>query len=230
VNRMDTIYFPILFLEQWRFYPGDPVKHWETGFSAKSLSHCWFQAQGFPRSVRDAFEKAGNPLAGCEPLLIFPEHKAELPGGNACSQNDLWILARHSNDLLSIAVEGKVGERFGNESVKEWFRNASQQKYDRFAYLTNILEVTISKDSDLHYQLIHRTASAIIEVDRFMAQHAVMLVHSFSPSDAWFDDYRAFVKLWGIEAEKNAIHSRQMKSGKHLYFGWIHGEEEFLKV
>lgn len=226
---METIYFPILFLEQWRFYLGDPIKHWETGFSAKSLAHCWFEAQGFPQSVRHAFKKAGNPLAGCNPLLIFPEHKVELPGGNASSQNDLWILARNSNEMLSIAVEGKVAERFGNESVKEWFKNASQQKKDRFAYLTNILDINIPKDSDLRYQLIHRTASAVIEADRFMAQHAVMLVHSFSPNDAWFDDYRAFVKLWGIEAEKNTIHSTTMKSGRKLFFGWIHGEEEFLK-
>lgn len=226
---METIYFPILFLEQWRFYLGDPVKHWETGFSAKSLAYCWYEAQGFPQSVRRVFEKAGAPLAKCNPLLIFPEHKVGLPGGNACSQNDIWVLAKCDNEMLSIAVEGKVTERFGDKSVREWFKEASQQKQDRFAYLTKIIEVDIPEDSDLRYQLLHRTASAIIEANRFMAQHAVMLVHSFSPNDDWFDDYKAFVQLWGIKPEKNKIHSTLMKSGRRLYFGWIHGEEEFLK-
>ncbi|HTE43450.1 MAG TPA: hypothetical protein VK629_21705 [Steroidobacteraceae bacterium] len=44
---------------------------------------------------------------------------------------------------------------------------------------------------------MHRAASAIIEAQRFNADHAGMLVRSFSQSDEWFQDYAAFAELMG---------------------------------
>ena len=40
----------------------------------------------------------------------------------------------------------------------------------------------------------------ILEAKKFNAQSALMLVHSFSPAKLWFDDYAAFLSLYGIKA------------------------------
>lgn len=47
-------------------------------------------------------------------LLAFPEHKVALPGGPRPSQNDIFVLARGNNQLVSLTVEGKVLEPFGD--------------------------------------------------------------------------------------------------------------------
>jgi hypothetical protein len=227
---MSEILFPALFLEQWRFYLADPIKHWETGYSAKALAHCWYEANGFPKSVSQVFENAGEPFIGLKPLLILPEHKVSLPGGRTCSQSDIWILARNKKEMFSIAVEGKVNESF-DKSIKEWFKKESDGRNKRFTFLTEILEKDIPRDSQLRYQLLHRTASAILEAERFGAEHAMLMVHSFSPNQppTWFDDFSAFVKLWGIKAELNHIYSTCLRSGCTLHFTWIQGEEQYLE-
>ena len=55
-----------------------------------------------------------------------------------------------------------------------------------------------------------------------------MLVHSFSQEHKWFEDYAAFVGLYGIESELNTLHHVGSINGKALYFAWVTGEEEYL--
>ena len=53
---------------------------------------------------------------------------------------------------------------------------------------------TLKRGAHSKYQLLHRTASAIIEAERFNANHALMLVHSFSLANEWYGDFE-FIKL-----------------------------------
>ncbi len=48
-------------------------------------------------------------------------------------------------------------------------------------------------------------AEELIGAGRFNTPHALMLVHSFSPTDAWFGDYSAFARELGVEVEPDAI-------------------------
>jgi hypothetical protein len=57
-------------------------------------------------------------------LLIFPEWKVALPGGQAASQNDAWVLAKCRTGLVSIAVDGKVRESF-DKTLDQWKTDAS---------------------------------------------------------------------------------------------------------
>ena len=98
-------------------------------------------------------------------LLALPEHQVHLPGGARPSQNDIWALGRSQDQLVSIAVEGKVSEPFG-PTIREWQAESSAGKTRRLAYLLSLLELPSTPES-LRYQLLHRTASAIIEARRF---------------------------------------------------------------
>ncbi len=44
-------------------------------------------------------------------------------------------------------------------------------------------------DPGVRYQLLHRTASVVIEAKRFHATTAVMIVHSFSPELKWLESW-----------------------------------------
>ena len=138
------------------------------------------------------------------------------------------MLARAGTELVSIAVEGKVKETFG-PTLADWLDGGSAGKATRLAFLRNELGLPEDIPVTVRYQLLHRTASAIIEAKRFGARHAVMLVHSFSQSNLWFEDYSAFAALLGGRAEVNRITSIGERDGVYLHLGWVCGDEEYLK-
>ncbi len=222
---MSKIYIPTSSAEQWAQFLAEPVKHWRQGYSARTLAYSWQDAGGFPLEV-EAVLKTQFPSA--ELLLALPEHQVPLPGGSHPSQNDIWVLARSEGKLISIAVEGKVSEPFG-PTVHEWQAESSPGKSKRLAYLITLLGLS-SVPPTTRYQLLHRTASAIIEAQRFNANHAVMLVHSFSKSSEWFQDYAAFVSLMGGIAEENSLTSVGSRSGVLLHLAWVRGNARYLSM
>lgn len=82
----------------------------------------------------------------------------------------------------------------------------------------------------VRYQFLHRTVSAIIEANRFGVAHAVMLVHSFSQSSEWFQDYAAFTSLMGASAAENGIVSVGSRSGVSLHLAWVRGNARYLSM
>ena len=216
---MGKIYIPTSSAEQWARFLAGPVKHWRQGYSARTLAYSWQEAGGFPTEVGAVL---ASQFPAAELLLALPEHKVPLPGGSRSSQNDIWVLARSKDQLISIAVEGKVSEPFG-PTVQEWQADSSPGKAERFSYLLSLLGLS-AVPVDTRYQLLHRTASAIIEAQRFNAAHAVMLVHSFSQSGEWFQDYAAFVALMGGSAKENRMVSVGFRSGVSLHLAWVRGD------
>ena len=80
---------------------------------------------------------------------------------------------------------------------------------------------------DVRYQLLHRTASALIEAERFDAKLAGMIVHSFSPERRWLAEFRRFAGLIGCEVEVGQSATIIVPSGKTLMVGWACGDERF---
>ena len=223
-----TIYIPAHKAEDWKQFLADPEKQWKMGYSARSLAHCWQNAGGLPSDVISVLNQIPS-LLNIETILAFPEHKVPLPGGSRPSQNDVWVLGKSSEKLISIAVEGKVSEPFG-ESVKDWFKNKSRGKTVRLQYLCNELGIAFPPPNEIRYQLLHRTVSAIIEAKKFNTKEAVMVVHTFSESNEWFDDYSYFLSLFDLEGEINKTVFTKLKSGINLYFAWVHGNSKYLNI
>ncbi len=211
----------------WQALLGDPVKHWKTGRSARTLAYCWESAKGFPPEVSAVLdESTHDDLHDLQFVAGFPEHEVPLPGGRRASQTDVFVLATGGGSLVSIAIEGKVDEPFG-DTVVDWLgSDPSPGKQRRLAYLCDLLGITIDEAIDLRYQLLHRTASAIIEAQRFKAGPAVMLVHSWAPNLEGFDDYSAFATVLGGSPEVDSV--TDVTSVDGLYIGWVRGESEWL--
>jgi len=220
---VSRIYIQTSNAEQWAQFLAEPVKHWRQGYSARTLAYSWQEAIGFPSEVASVLSPQ---FPSVELLLALPEHQVPLPGGSRPSQNDIWVLARSEGKLISIAVEGKVSEPFG-PTVREWQTEPSSGKLERLSYLLDLLGLSSVPDTT-RYQLLHRTASAIIEAQRFNAPHAVMLVHSFSQSSEWFQDYAAFVSLMGGSALENRMVSVGSRSGISLHLAWVRGNASYL--
>ncbi len=97
----------------WQRLLAKPDLHWKSGYSARSIAYSWTEAQGFPREVQAVFDESDAAcLHDLDFLIGIPEHEVPLPGGRRPSQNDVFVLAKGSDGLVSIAVEGKVSESF----------------------------------------------------------------------------------------------------------------------
>jgi hypothetical protein len=203
-----------------------PDRHWKTGFSAITLARSWEAANGFPDEVREIFRSSGHPqLLAIEPLLVIPEYQVPLPGGRRASQTDVFVVARSSAGLVTIAVEGKVEEAFG-PTLAERRSDESEGVGARITFLQKCLGLS-DVPGAIRYQLLHRAASAIIAAQQYFASHAVMLVHSFSSSDRWFDDFAAFAKLFNRTGRIGELVTVGSCSGVELHIGWCKGNQRF---
>lgn len=223
---MNTIYIPAKAPDDWAQFLAEPVKHWRTGYSARTLAHAWQEAGGLPAEVREVL-LASPHFPDIEMLFGFPEHQVDLPGGRRPSQNDIWVLARSDKKLVSIAVEGKVSEPF-DMPLADWLIDASPGKLARLNFLCQELGVRVPVPGHIRYQLLHRTASAILEARRFCASHAVLLIHSFSQTDEWFADYKAFASLFDIEAKVDQLCTIGMRDGIYVHLCWVRGNKDYL--
>ena len=225
---MKPIFVPSAGPGDWQRFLADPERHWVSGRSAKTLAHCWEGAEGFPPEVLAVLAQA-PAFKNITPLFIVPEWKVPLPGGSTESQSDAWVLAKSESGLVSITVEGKVEESF-DKPLGEWKTKASPGKITRLEYLADVLGLSHPIPDTIHYQLLHRTASAVIEANRFGATHAAMLVHSFSPTNQWFTEFKDFVALFGATATIGKLCTVKAKDNLPLHLAWIHGDERFLRA
>jgi hypothetical protein len=220
------ILVPTQSYEDWRRLLARPDRHWKAGFSAMTLARSWEAADGFPDEVREVFRSSGHPhLTAIEPLLVIPEYQVPLPGGRRASQTDVFVIARSVTGLVTIAVEGKVDEAFG-PTLAERRSEESEGVATRITFLLHCLGLSEAPGS-LRYQLLHRAASAIVAAQQYSASHAVMLVHSFSSSDRWFDDFAAFAKLFNRTANIGRLVTLGSCSGVDLHIGWCKGDQRF---
>ena len=222
---MSRVLVPTSGPESWKAFVAQPELHWATGYSARTLAHSWEAAKGIPPEIHAVLEPHVGAL---DPLLVVPEHKTKLPGGRRESQSDVFLLGRHAAGTIACTIEGKVDEPFG-PTVADQMAGASAGKTERFDYLCAMLGLAACPNH-IHYQLLHRTVSALIEAELFCATHAAMVVHSFSPSSKWFEAYAAFVEMLGGEAKLNSASVVEVPGDRPLVLGWARGEPRFREM
>ena len=218
---MSKFYIPTSGPQSWQALLVDPAKQWKPGYSARTLAHCWETAQGLPPEIASLFG------LDTELLIAIPEHKVSLRDAGRDSQTDVFALVKSKDRTIAVAVEGKVNESFG-PTIKDWYTDSSPGKQQRLAFLCDLIGVSHPPPDHLHYQLFHRTASAILEAERFKTDNAAMIVHSFSAENNWFEAYAAFLGLFGLTAELGQLVRRGLPDGRDLYFGWAKGDPQFL--
>jgi hypothetical protein len=219
---MTRIFIPSDGIASWRARLADPEKHWKREASAFEAAVSWANAartdRGLPLAVCQLFDRIVE-FRGASLLFAFPEHKVPLPGGVRASQTDVWTVLRGPLGLVSMAVEAKAEESFG-DTLEAWQQVPTPGKARRLSYLREILKCAAEFPSSIRYQLLHRTASAIIEAQRIGAPFAIMMVHSFRENSASEGDYAAFGNCFGATLSSNALVGVEGHTNPKLYLGW----------
>ncbi|MFE3897196.1 MULTISPECIES: DUF6946 family protein [unclassified Priestia] len=223
--------------ENWGELLVNEIEQFKSGYSAKTLAYCWENQNGFLSDIKSSFLDSNIELfKNVELLLGLPEYKVSSPGGSRASQNDIFVLAKgllheKSEQLITIAFEGKVNEDFGRTIGKRLGLEPSNSLRKRVQFLLETLGLERLPDTDisrLRYQLLYRSVSAILLAQKFTPPNALMLIHSFSESEKGFVDYEKFSFLFGLNAVKNQIIGPIHLNGIDLYFGWVQGDQKFL--
>jgi hypothetical protein len=230
-NLAETFYVPVEKLDQVRDVVS-PEK-WRPNRSAYELAVSWTRANGFPPSVKTLLD-ACQEFANAKVIRGTFEHGDDLGGPRGPSRTDLMLHVRCGDSLGMIAVEGKVDEGF-DKTVGDWVRAPKDGRISgrpqRLEMLLRCLGISQSDVAGIRYQLIHRTASAVLEADRYHAHNAMMLVHAFTlgnpecnpaRSEAQFDDFTAFAAILGISGiQRNAVSGPITAGSARLWLAWI---------
>lgn len=215
----------------WRSRLAEPDKQWARHYSAFEAAVSWeaaaSHASGLPACVRMLFDQQRPHLGAAELLLGVAEHRVPLKDGRRPSQNDVWALIRTTSGMVSLTVEAKAGEPFA-EMVSVWLASAKRgsRKPERLKELRRICGLAEMGGTDFRYQLLHRTASALIEAKRFGAASAAMIVQSFrnekrhGAAQGQLDDFHIFCEQFGVEASENCLVKVRGRSDIQLYLGW----------
>ena len=131
--------------------------------------------------------------------------------------------------MVILGVEAKVDEPFGPR-LEEKRLNASEGQLERIRFLENCLSCNEPLEGSIRYQLMHRTASALLTAKQFYAPIAVMLVQSFSSESKWRNDFDAFAEAVAVKKLTNDLLELPSSEGVRLLIGWCTGSAEFRSM
>jgi hypothetical protein len=228
---MKRIFVPTQTASDWQRLLAKPKLHWKKAHSAMTTAACWDAASGqLPAEITGVLESSNEPaLTNLQLLAALPEWEVPLPGGEHSSFTDVLALARNAMGLVAVAVEAKVDEEFGPTLLTKRTEASSGQN-EKIDHLHKVLRLKSPLPDAIRYQLLHRTASALITAEEFHANTAVMLVHSFSPTARWRQDYIAFCSAMGAKSLSDSISVVPGFDGPKLYLAWCAGNKKFLEV
>ena len=224
----ESILVELRTLGDWQSRLGDPELHWKRGASAMELAIAWMgarrSARGLPKDVA-AILDAVPALRGCAIKLAVPELRTALPGGSRASQTDLWALLNSTERWVSLSVEGKATESFG-DITQDWLDVPRPDgRNERLTFLREQLGFDEGDVLRLRYQLLHRTVAALLEAEEWRADAAVMLVQHFGPAGApaaesW-QDFVNFAAQLGVTAETGRLQEVPRRLAAPLWIGWL---------
>jgi len=200
---------------------GKQERDWKEGRSAHALASLWFDHNDFPPRVRALLDSHAK-FKTAELVDAFFERQVDLKSAGRPSQTDLLVVAGVGDSIAILGVEGKAGEPFG-QRVSDW--NDSPGKEARLDSLCKMLDLDAKETDALRYQLLHRTASVLLEAKRYRAKDAVLIVHAFGEDAASFEDFSDFVQALGFEKPFiGKLTGPLDRDGVSLYVGWA-GDE-----
>lgn len=187
----------------WRDRLAKPDTQWKRKFSAFETAISWEFASSTPSGLPDPIQKLfdGNEYKNPTVLLAVAEHKVELDGDGHASQCDVWAVVDTDLGALSLTVEAKARETFGDETLEVWLAGSSpssrENRKRRWQHVCANLPPERSYLS-VPYQILHRCAAAAIEAKRLKLRHAAFAVQSFNAPDESFQAYATFCRTLGL--------------------------------
>ena len=199
LSRLDGI--PITHWQMWT----RPKKEyqWEPERSAMELAKAWFrQSETSPPEELSQLLHSSERLMTLKFVRGIPERMTSLPERGEGRNHDLWLLGWTKQEQVTICIEAKADEPFGNETVAEYRRSANKRRESGAATrvperITKLLSLVPAGDShwdNVRYQLLTAICGTAIQAQRDGSALAVFVVHEFHTRKTTTDKISANVK------------------------------------
>jgi hypothetical protein len=202
-------------IEKWQDWARPKREYqWVSGRSAMELGKVWFRHGNLsmPREMSNLFQNEKR-LNGLELSEGKPEHVTKLPEGTESRgrNHDLWLIGNTINDKVTICIEAKADEPFGDNTVaahgvKAVKDNKSSRVPERIRKLLALVPGDPDKWQGIRYQLLTALTGTAIQAKIDKSDFAVFVVHEFrtwktSPEnhDRNALDFETFLNTIGIE-------------------------------
>lgn len=194
-------------VDDWRVFapPKRKGAHWKAGHSALELAAAWFRSgQPLMPAEMDALLKSRPETRALIPRFAIAEATTTLDDcGGEPRNHDLLVVGQGESALALVAVEAKVNERFGADTVASYLRKCKPRSKvpRRISLLSRALFGREVDDQigPLRYQLLTAAAGAVIEARRRGAARAIFVVHDLSgkapEGTANWKDFLRFVRI-----------------------------------
>jgi len=201
----------------WKAQLALPELHWQPLRSAMETALAWEAQAEAPPEIAALFA----PATLVQAIVEYP---VALPGGDRASFNDVFALFADDQGLFPCIIEAKRDEPFGPR-LKDWLAKGGAGRDQRLDFLCETLRLDrAALPGELRYQLLHRTASAVLTARTYCAGRAAMVVQSFSPEYRSFEDFAQFVALFDQTAQRGGLVDLATVNGVALKVGWVQSE------
>ena len=223
---------PISGWEEWT----RPKKEyqWACGRSAMELAKAWFPGGRLSAPAEFMGLLLSHPrLQGLKLIRGIPEHVTGLPERGEGRNHDLWLLGRIQSGSVTICVEAKADEPFGNDTVAEYRKAAfhrvergeSTRVPERIDALLGMIGKPAANWEAVRYQLLTAICGTILQAKLDLSNLAVFVVHEFHTDKTRADnlqrnseDFERFLTVIGVTSPSN--------TDGHLHGPvWLHGIE-----
>ena len=228
---------PITGWEEWTRPKRD--YQWAPGRSAMELAKAWFPGDRLHPPPELMGLLLSHPrLQGLKLIRGIPEHVTRLPERGEGRNHDLWLLGRTQNESVTICLEAKADEPFGNDTVAEYRKAAlhrieqgeSTRVPERIDALLGIIGKPPSNWESVRYQLLTAICGTVLQAKQDLSSLAVFVVHEFQTEKTTADNlrrnsehYERFLTVIGVASPSNtdghlhgplAIHGMECFVGK----------------
>lgn len=174
--------------DQWT-RPKKKDVHWADERSAMELAKAWFRGGqlSVPAELSDLF--ASSPrLEGLQLMQGVPELVTHLPERGEGRNHDLWLRGCTPRESVTICIEAKADEPFGNHTVAEYRDFKPKDKEGnprrtrvpaRIEELLRLVGGTASVWDTVMYQLLTAICGTVIQAQKDFSNLAVFVVHEF---------------------------------------------------
>jgi hypothetical protein len=157
-------------------------------------------------------------LQGLELIYGAPEHETSLPEKGEGRNHDLWLVGKTQRESVTICVEAKADEPFGNETVAEYRTAALQRRErgestrapERIDALLDMVGKEKSNWGAVRYQLLTAVCGTVLQAKEDSSDLAVFVVHEFHTDKTRAEniqrnreDLETFLTVLGIASPGN---------------------------
>lgn len=202
---------PITSWEMWT--PPKKPYQWKPERSAMELAKAWFRNPdpSPPEELTQLFQSSDR-LQSLRLLQGIPEYVTPLPEKGEGRNHDLWLLGRTDQEQVTICIEAKADEPYGNETVGEYRISAMMRREsgestrvpERIAKLLSLVPYGDHRWDNIRYQLLTALCGTAIQAQHDGSMLAVFVVHEFHTSKTSSnniqkntEDFNAFMSIIG---------------------------------